>query len=145
MTKSPANSLKKMPVITRINYSVRLLMVLLVITATSTPIKGQMKPRRLDDNTGPPPPDSGIKCGYCSTCKNPCYQSPPPPSPPPPPKKKPPPSSPYCPPPPPPAGYVYFNSPPGDLYPIVTYNSGSSLSFAAALIGCGLVGLMVFW
>ncbi|XP_057508406.1 extensin-3-like [Actinidia eriantha] len=124
-------------------------MVFLVITATSAPISGQMKPRKLDDTTGTPPPDSGIKCNNpCSTCNNPCYQSPPQPSTPPPPKKKkkkPPPSSPYGPPPPTPAGYVYMNGPPGDLYPIVTYNSGSGLSFVAALVGCGLVGLMAFW
>ncbi|PSR83283.1 Homeobox protein like [Actinidia chinensis var. chinensis] len=126
-----------MPVTNWINYSVRLLMVLLVITATSTPIKSQMKPRRLDDTTGPPPPDSEVKCGSCSTCKNPCYQSPPPPSPPPP-------SFPYCPPPPPPAGYVYIPSPQRGLNPIVTCNSGSSLNLAAVLIGFGLVGLVVF-
>ncbi|XP_047965843.1 leucine-rich repeat extensin-like protein 6 [Salvia hispanica] len=96
------------------------------------------------------------KCGGCP-CNNPCNPppSPPPPAlPPPPPKKKPPPSN-YCPPPPSGGGqnppnppYIYINGPPGNLYPVDPYYSGSVRSFSSGLmpflISAGL-GLLAIW
>ncbi|KAL6969935.1 hypothetical protein U1Q18_029644 [Sarracenia purpurea var. burkii] len=121
--------------------SAKLLMVFFLITGIATPTGGSM-PRKLDDTTVPAPPDSGVKCG-CSGCNIPCYQSPPPPPPPTP--KKPP--TQYCPP-PPSSGFVYAYGPPGSLYPIDPFNSGSCRSIALGLpllIGCGLAPLLAFW
>uniref|UniRef100_A0A7N0UCQ9 Uncharacterized protein n=1 Tax=Kalanchoe fedtschenkoi TaxID=63787 RepID=A0A7N0UCQ9_KALFE len=99
--------------------------------------------RKLDET-----PTGEIKCGGCSSCSNPCAQSPPPPSPPPPP-----PSPPKKPPtvkcPPPPAPYIYITAPPGDLYPVDPYYYGSAGRAAVGLVAfvSSVFGLLVvgFW
>lgn len=107
------------------------------------------------------PPDLENKCGSCP-CNNPCNPtpSPPPPAlpppPPPPPKKKPP--SNYCPPPPSGGGgggqyppnppYIYINGPPGNLYPVDPYYSGSGRSLSTGLMPfliSTVLGLIAFW
>ncbi|CAK9154767.1 unnamed protein product [Ilex paraguariensis] len=126
------------------------LAVFLFILAIADPTSG-LNPRKLDENTVPS--DSGNKCGGCSACNNPCYQSPPPPPPPPslppppPPPKKPPTPSLYCPP-PPPSSFIYISGPPGNLYPVDPYFSGAGRSFSSGLpllIGGGLLGLLALW
>lgn len=100
--------------------------------------------RKLDET---PPPGLENKCGGCP-CNNPCNPppSPPPPAlppPPPPPKKQPPPSN-YCPPPPSGGGggggqyppnppYIYINGPPGNLYPVDPFYSGSGRILSSGL------------
>lgn len=106
-------------------------------------------------------PDLENKCGGCP-CNNPCNPPPsppppalPPPSPPPPaPKKQPPPSN-YCPPPPSGGGqyppnppYIYINGPPGNLYPVDQYYSGSGRSSSAGFTPffiTAVLGLIAFW
>ncbi|KAM7463458.1 hypothetical protein LguiA_031579 [Lonicera macranthoides] len=128
----------------------RIILVFLILAIVSSPING-LNPRKLDDSTLPGP-DGENKCGGCvksppppSSCPPPPSLPPPPPPPPPAPKKPPTPSN-YCPPPPP--SYIYINGPPGNLYPVDQYFSGSRRSFGvgrALLVGSGLVGLLVFW
>ncbi|KAI8021840.1 hypothetical protein LOK49_LG03G00924 [Camellia lanceoleosa] len=127
-----------------------LVMMFFMITTITTPINCLIT-RKLDDTTVPTSPDSGIKCGSCPACNNPCNQSPPPPPPspplPPPPPPPPPKKQKNCPP-PPPSQFIYITGPPGNLYPIDTYYGGAGRSFAvdlALLIGCGIVGLVSFW
>ncbi|KAL7110697.1 hypothetical protein ACP275_05G041700 [Erythranthe tilingii] len=122
--------------------------------------------RNLDELT--PDPDLQNKCGSCP-CNNPCANPPPsppppslPPPPPPPAPKKPPPTT-NCPPPPygggggggggqypPNPPYIYINGPPGNLYPVDPFYSGSGRSFDSAglmLIGGALLlsWLIPFW
>ncbi|KAA8532577.1 hypothetical protein F0562_032607 [Nyssa sinensis] len=138
----------------------KLLTVLFLITAITTPING-LNPRKLDESTVPGTPYSGTKCTTCPSCYNQCYQSPPPPppppypypSPPPPPPPKSPsppknPSTPYCPPPPPPASYIYITGPPGNLYPVDQLISGAGRNFRVGLpvlLISGLLGLLASW
>ncbi|XAR72258.1 hypothetical protein NMG60_11018839 [Bertholletia excelsa] len=128
----------------------KVILVLCVITAIATPITGLVS-RKLDESTVTGTPDPSMKCGSCP-CNNPCAQSSPPPPPPalpppPPPPPKMPPTQ-YCPPPPcPPSSYIYITGPPGNLYPIDTYFSGSSRIVAVGLpvlIGFGLAGPLAF-
>nr|GMD26636.1 chitin-binding lectin 1-like [Ipomoea batatas] len=128
--------------------------LLLAVAALTIPTTRGLNPRKLDDTTGE------NKCGGCP-CNNPCpVPSPPPPPPalpppsPPPPKK--PPSS-YCPPPPGggyvPSGpttpnnqYIYFNGPPGNLYPVDQYFSGAGKpGFSLVIAGAFLGFLALFW
>lgn len=108
-----------------------------------------------------PDPDLQNKCGSCP-CNNPCNPppSPPPPAlpppPPPPAPKKPPPSS-NCPPPPgggggggqfPSPPYIYINGPPGNLYPVDAFYSGSGRGFSTGLVPfliSSLLCLVAFW
>ncbi|XP_042008977.1 chitin-binding lectin 1-like [Salvia splendens] len=100
--------------------------------------------RKLLDET---PPELENKCRGCP-CNNPC--NPPPSPPPPPPKKQPPPSN-YCPPPPSGGGqnppYIYINGPPGNLYPVDPYYSGSARSISSGLMPfliSAVTGLLAF-
>lgn len=115
-----------------------------------------MNSRKLDET---PAPNLENKCGSCP-CNNPCNPppSPPPPCPPPPPPppKKPPPSN-NCPPPPNGGGggqyppnppYIYINGPPGDLYPVDSYYSGSGRSLSTGLMPfliSTVLGLIALW
>ncbi|RVW16948.1 chitin-binding lectin 1 [Vitis vinifera] len=126
--------------------SLKLLTVFLVVAAIATPVNGSNS-RKLDESPASGSPDAGVKCGGCSSCQNPCNQSPPPPpppSPPPPPKK---PRAPYCPPPPPPpASFLYVTGPPGTLYPIDQDYGGAGRNFMVGLpilAGCGLLNLLL--
>ncbi|GFP90837.1 hypothetical protein PHJA_001227600 [Phtheirospermum japonicum] len=110
--------------------------------------------RKLDEG---PPPDLENKCGNCP-CDNPCNPPPsppppPPPSPPPPAKKQPP--SNYCPPPPSGGGhqnppnppYAYVNGPPGNVYQVYPYYSGSGRSFSIGIFPfliSSMYGLLAF-
>ncbi|KAL9679849.1 hypothetical protein QQ045_017720 [Rhodiola kirilowii] len=117
---------------------------LIIQTPIITAAANQIQQRKLLDET----PTGEIKCGGCSSCSNPCAQSPPPPSPPPPP-----PSPPKKPPtvncPPPPAPYIYITGPPSDLYPVDPYYYGSAgrltagfVAFVSSVFGLFVVG---FW
>ncbi|KAM7484644.1 hypothetical protein LguiA_000653 [Lonicera macranthoides] len=111
--------------------------IFLLIVNILIPING-LNPRKLDEVAVPGSPNTDNKCG-CTGCNNQC-QSPPPP----PPKKKPTPSK-ICPPPPPASSLIYMSGPPGNLYPVDTFPSGTSRSFAAGLpllMGCGLLGVL---
>ncbi|KAK4423463.1 hypothetical protein Salat_1929100 [Sesamum alatum] len=131
---------------------------ILIAAMLSTFVKSEelIDSRKLDET----PPDLQNKCGSCP-CNNPCNPppSPPPPSPPPPPppapKKQPPPSN-YCPPPPSGGGgggqyppnppYIYINGPPGNLYPVDAYYSGSGRSFSTGVMPfliSGALGLIM--
>ena len=101
--------------------------------------------KKLLDET---PPELENKCGGCP-CNNPC--NPPPSPPPPPPPKKQPPQSNYCPPPPSGGGqnppYIYINGPPGNLYPVDPYYSGSARSFSSGLMPfliSAVIGMLAF-
>ncbi|GMH26252.1 hypothetical protein Nepgr_028095 [Nepenthes gracilis] len=137
-----------------LSYIQRLLVVILVIDALVSQINCS-ETRILDETTVPGSSDPGNKCGGCSSCSNPCGQSPPPPPPPSPPPPTP--VLPSCPPPPPPPpkkppiicppppGLIYLIGPPGDLYPIDNSSSAGLRSFAVglpALMGFGLVCLL---
>ncbi|XP_057811377.1 extensin-like [Salvia miltiorrhiza] len=140
------------------------LQITIFLALFSALIQADEKPsRKLDEN----PPNLENKCGDCP-CDHPCNPppspkypppSPPPPSPPPPsppPSPKYPPPSDNCPPPPadvpsdqkPPKGpnppYIYINGPPGTVYPVYPYYSGSRRSFLVGkipfLISCILWG-----
>ncbi|CAK9157559.1 unnamed protein product [Ilex paraguariensis] len=121
------------------------LTVFVVIVAISAPTNAQNR-RKLDENTLPVPPGSVNNCGSCSSCTNACNQLPPPP--PPSPKKH---TSKHCPPlppPPPPSSLIYIPGPPGNLYPVQRYFSGTGRSFAVGLplwIGIGLLGQLALW
>ncbi|KAL8531830.1 hypothetical protein ACS0TY_008435 [Phlomoides rotata] len=130
--------------------------IFLAIISTFVQSEAVMNSRKLDET----PPDLQNKCGSCP-CNNPCNQPPPPPppSPPPPPKKQPP--SIYCPPPPSGGGsgsgggqyvpsppYIFINGPPGNLYPVDPYYSGSGRSSSMGLIQfliSTFLGLIAFW
>lgn len=119
------------------------ILLLLILVA---PIYG-FESRKLDETGLPGSSDPSIKCGGCSPCGHPsCYTSPPPPSPPPPPPKKQPISA-NCPPPPynPGAGFVYMTAPPGELYPVDPYYSGSSRILAGAMTTVLGLGLLFLW
>ncbi|KAL3631390.1 hypothetical protein CASFOL_024374 [Castilleja foliolosa] len=81
-----------------------------------------------------PSPDLANKCGNCP-CDNPCKPPSSPPPPPPPAKKQPPSND--CPPPPsddghqnpPSPPYAYVKGPPGNVYKVYPYYSGSGRSF----------------
>lgn len=117
--------------------------IFLAILSTFVQSEEVINSRKLDETS----PDLQNKCGGCP-CNNPCNQppSPPPPSPPPPsppPPKKQPPSI-YCPPPPSGGGgggqyvpsppYIFINGPPGNLYPVDPYYSGSGRSSSVGLL-----------
>lgn len=129
--------------------------LLAVVVLAAIPSTNGLNPRKLDDTTE-------NKCGGCP-CNSPCVTpSPPPPSPPPPalpppspPPPKKPPSS-YCPPPPgggyvpsgpstPNSQYIYFNGPPGNLYPVDQYFSGAGKVGFSLLIGGVFLGLLALW
>ncbi|KAJ4973166.1 hypothetical protein NE237_006340 [Protea cynaroides] len=117
-----------------------LLMVLVMVS------NGISTSKKLDELSLP-----GIKCTMCS-CQNPFNQyNPPslPPPPPPPPAPSPPPPPPstdqYCPTPPPPPFY-YFTGLPGSLYSYDLNYSGRDFGVGlAVLVGCQLLGMLVFW
>nr|GMD21912.1 cytokinesis protein sepA-like [Ipomoea batatas] len=101
--------------------------LLLAVAALTIPTTRGLNPRKLDDTTGE------NKCGGCP-CNNP-----------------------YCPPPPGggyvPSGpttpnnqYIYFNGPPGNLYPVDQYFSGAGkVGFSLLIAGAFLGFLALFW
>ncbi|KAI3744399.1 hypothetical protein L1987_57479 [Smallanthus sonchifolius] len=133
------------------------LVFLVTLVAAAAPIKGMN--RRLDNTTKVPydSPDDQIKCGGCP-CNNPCYTTSPPPPPPSPPPPKIPTPTPVlnCPPPPTGSGgsglaspgYIYITGPPGDLYPVNPYFSGSHRNFWAApplLVVFVILGMLIVY
>ncbi|KAK9051059.1 hypothetical protein SSX86_027685 [Deinandra increscens subsp. villosa] len=138
-------------------------LVTLLVAAAAPMINGTNR-RLLEDTistTGEEKPDVvQIKCGGCP-CDSPCYTtSPPPPSPPPP--QPPSPKIPMTPTPglncPPAAptgggsrgaspGYMYITGPPGDLYPVNPYFSGSHRSFRSAppLVAVFVLGMLIVY
>ncbi|KAJ4961590.1 hypothetical protein NE237_021500 [Protea cynaroides] len=143
------------------------ILILVIIAAIfTTPIKSSTL-RNLDEiSGGSGTPDSGVKCTPCTKQ----YPPPPPPSlPPPPPPSLPPPPPPALPPPspsspstqncsPPPSNpsspsgqspsspFYYMTRPMGDLYPVDYSVSGrNSVVGLPVLVGCGLLGFLIFW
>ncbi|KAK6922242.1 hypothetical protein RJ641_012749 [Dillenia turbinata] len=122
--------------LTRQTVPFKLLIGFLVIASAFDPIKGDDAPAIGS------PTDTGVKC---TPCTQPSPPPPPPPSPPPPPKKPP---TPNCPPPPHPVVYpppfIYITGPPGELYPIDSYNGAAPNSMVGVPLGVMITsGLLV--
>lgn len=125
--------------------------IFLAMISTMAQSQEETNSRKLQET----PPDLENKCGGCP-CNNPCNPppSPPPPAlPPPPPKKKQPPPSNDCPPPPsggqypPNPPYIFINGPPGNLYPVDPFYSGSGRSFysgSTPFFMAAVLGLIAF-